>query len=183
MKMKKLIVSLVATVMCVSTVITASAATTAEDVIAKLKAGVTVDGKVITIPASYVNQAQIALDKTTVTAEQAEAMIAKIDEVQAVAEKKGITSLTALKENKTVLNEVVTLSNDAAKVIGYSVSYNANSSEVVAKDATGNTVFSSKVTVNQTGFDSTATVAVSVIVIAMLAACVVFTKKRATVNA
>ncbi len=145
---KKLSTLLLALSLTVGTSITAFA-TPNEDAIAALK-----NAKV---PATYVIQAENYLKTTTLTADQSAAVIEQITEANAIVNASGVTDLTKLSE--TDKNALLAKIVEAGKAIDLTVNVTKESNGqylVVAKDASGNTVFNfSSNEVKQTGMDST----------------------------
>lgn len=188
MKMKKILGLVIVTVLCLSSSVTAFAAgltKSEQEIINKLKAGIEVDGKVIDVPASYLNQAEneMAKNKTDITATEANAIIGNVDKAQAIMEKEGITSISELKTSDSA-NQIVSLAKSAATTAGYTVAYNAAKGVVSVKNPDGKTVFTTKNVINQTGFDLTNTVLAGSFLVTLLAACfVIASKKKLFVNA
>lgn len=180
MKAKKIFGLVVAAVLCLSTSITAFAAGLTNDeqaILDKLKAGVKVDGKVVEVPASYLNQAENALMKTNVTAAQADAVMSKIDQAQAIIKKDGITSVAELKKSDDA-KEILGLAQSAAKEVGYTVAYNAAKGVITVSDKSGNNVLTSKNVINQTGFDLSTTLLAGGLMITLLAACALIARRK-----
>lgn len=155
MKKFRMLSALFALVLCLAGSVSAMAAgmnAEEEALLQKLKDGITVDGQQVTLPASYLNQAENELMKVDLSAEQADTLQAKIDEAAAVIQEEKITSPADLKKSAR-LEEVVGIAQEAAESVGYTVSFNASTKQVAVKDTEGNTVFETKNVINQTGFD------------------------------
>lgn len=150
-----------------------------ESILAKLRAGVTVNGQLVQVPEAYINQAENEFMKNDedVTAEQAAVINSKIDEVAAIAKEENIQSAADLKNSDSV-DELVAIVKEAAAVIDYTVAFNAASGTITVADSSGNDVFTTKNVINQTGFSMTDTVVVGTGLVALLAACVVIANKK-----
>jgi hypothetical protein len=170
-------------IMCLMASTSAMAATglskAEESILDNLKAGVEVNGKVVAVPASYINQAKNELMKNDVdiTAKQAATINEKIDEAAAIVKKEKITKASDLKNSKEV-NKVVELTKEAAGVAGYTVSYDAASGIVKVLDPDGNVVFTTKNVINQTGFDMQATAVAGIAFVTLLAACILVADRK-----
>lgn len=181
MKIKKFMVAAVATMLCLAGTMTAFAAGISTDeqaIIDKLKAGFTVDGKTVSVPTDIINQVEneFMKNETDVTAAQASVIEGKMDEVIAFAQANDVTDVASAKE---YADDIIPLVQAAASEIGYTVAYDASSDTgLTVSDPEGNTVYTSKAVVNQTGFDMTAPIAVGVGMVAILAACVVVASKK-----
>lgn len=174
MKLKKLIVCAMATLMVAASTLTAFAAElTAEekDIIAALQdAGV---------PAEYVTQAEnyLAKDDVVVTAEQATAIKSEIAAAKATAN--GALTLDALTDaQKEAISANVSA---AAAELGLKVSYDSAASTIKVVDtATGSEVINvSANPIKDTGADMTMAIAVVTVLGAALAVCAVASKKVA----
>lgn len=183
MKKKSFLAVVLTLAMCFVSSVNVMAATglTAdeESILAKLKAGIEVNGQVVQVPASYLNQAENELmsNAEDVTAEQAAVINGKIDEVAAIAKAENITSAADLK-NSASADQLVAIVKDAAAVVGYTVAYDAASGAIDVADPDGNSVFATKNVINQTGFDMTTTVAVGSVLVTLLAASIVIASKK-----
>lgn len=183
MKKKSVLTLLLAFLLCLASSISAMAATglTADEetILDKLRAGVEINGKTVEVPASYINQAENELMKNAqdITAEDAALINSKIDEVAAIAKAENITKASDLK-NSASAEKIIGLVQEAAAVVGYTVSYDAASGIVNVLDPNGNSVFTTKNVINQTGFDMTATVVAGSVLVTLLAACAVVAGKK-----
>lgn len=180
MRLKKMIGVILATAICLTSSVTAFAAgLSAEEklLLDKLKAGVEVDGTVVKVPAEFLTQAENELKKngTDITADQAAIVSKKMDEVLAVAQANNVKSIADM---KAIASEVLPLVEEAATAVGYTVAYDAAASNFSVTDPNGETVFSTKDVINQTGFDMTTTAAVGGSLVVLLAACVVVANKK-----
>ena len=174
MKLKKLIVCAMATVMVAASAMTVFAAELTDEekeIIATLKdAGV---------PAEYVTQAEnyFAKDDVTVTAEQATTIKAEIAEAKETAN----GTLTLDKLSAEQKDAIVANVNAAADVLDLKVNYDSNASTIKVVDAaTGAVVVNvSDEAIKDTGADMSTTIAVVSILGAALVACAVAGKKVA----
>lgn len=135
---------MIAMIALMSFVTVTSAATTTSDVIAALK-----DSK---IADTYITQAESYLSSVTVTSEQADAIIARIDNVKEIVGDRAKLSELSSTESEKVLAEFTA----AAEVMDLTVTYQNNGHHVLTvKDASNNVVLSATNTniIKQTGFD------------------------------
>lgn len=178
MKLRKILSVAAATLLCLASSITAlGAGLTASEqaLLDQLKAGITVNGVVIEVPASVINQVENELMKIDVTADQADVILAKLDEAVVLAEELDVTSI---EDFKAKANKFLPIAKEAAKVVNYTIAYDAAKGMVTVANPSGNTVFATKNVINQTGFDLTATVVVSGVVVTLLAACFAVASKK-----
>lgn len=183
MKKKSIFSIVLILVLSLASSVTAFAATglseAEESILAKLEAGVEVNGQVIEVPASYINQAENEFMKNDVdvTADQADVINSKIDEVAEIAKAENITKASDL-ANSDSIDELVAIVKEAAEVVDYTVAYDAATGVVSVTDPAGVDVFTTKSVINQTGFDMTATVVVGSVLVTLLAACIVIASKK-----
>lgn|GEM_PF-3205333 len=180
MKIKKMIFAALTMAFCLVGTTTAFAAGISADeqaILDKLKAGVTVDGKTVTVPADIINQVQneFAKNETDVTAAQASVINAKMDEVTAIVKADKLTTVDQLKAEADKLVPIV---KAAAAEIDYTVAWDTSAQNFSVTDPSGDTVYTSKEVVNQTGFDLSTTVAVGALIVTLLAACLVVASKK-----
>lgn len=183
MKKKSLFSFMLILVLSLATSVSAMAASglsaAEESILAKLRAGVEVNGQVVEVPAAYINQAENEFMKNDVdvTADQAEVINSKIDEVAQIAKEENITKASDLATSGSV-DELVAIVQEAAAVVDYTVAYDAASGIVSVTDPSGTEVFTTKSVINQTGFDMTAPVVVGGVLVTLLAACLVIASKK-----
>lgn len=186
MKLRKILGVAAATILCLASSITALGAglsASEQALLDQLKAGFTVNGVLIEVPASVINQVENELMKNDVdvTAKQADVILAKLDEAVALAEELNVTSI---EDVKAKANKFLPIAKEAAKVVNYTIAYDAAKGIVTVANPNGNTVFATKNVINQTGFDLTTTVVAGGVVVTLLAACfVVASKKKLFVKA
>lgn len=177
MKIKKLLVCALATIMLMSMSITAFGAELTTDeqsiITALTNAGV---------PATYVTKAQNYLAAVDVTAAQATAINTQITAAKATAG--SATTLAALTTEQK--NAIVADAAAAGKVIGVTVTFNATANTFSAVDAAGTDILASPSTgvIKVTGANMNTTIAiVAVLAMALVACGVVVGKKRFAENA
>ena len=183
MKLKKLLVCGLATVMLMSMSITAFAATLTAD-----------EQSIITtltsagVPAQYVTQAQnyLAGNTTDVTAAQATAINTQITAAKATAGSVTSVALLTTAQKNTIAANLST----AGQAIGVTVAYDASANSIKAVDtASGATILSaalgttSSAVIKTTGVNMNTTVAIIAFLAMTLLACgVVVSKKRFAEN-
>ena len=122
----------------------------------KFKAGIEVNGEIVTPPASYINQAENELMRTDVTSEEIAILNERMDEVYAIIQEEQLTTPAEVRQSGR-LDEMVEIGQEAAAVVDYTLSFNASTRAVTVKNQAGEVIFETKNVVNQTGFDFTAT--------------------------
>ena len=122
----------------------------------KFKAGIEVNGEIVTPPASYINQAENELMRTDVTSEEIAILNERMDEIYAIIQEEQLTTPAEARQSGR-LNEMVEIGQEAAAVVDYTLSFNASTRAVTVKNQAGEVIFETKNVVNQTGFDFTAT--------------------------
>ena len=122
----------------------------------KFKAGIEVNGEMVTPPASYINQAENELMRTDVTSEEIAILNERMDEIYAIIQEEQLTTPAEARQSGR-LNEMVEIGQEAAAVVDYTLSFNASTRVVTVKNEAGEVIFETKNVVNQTGFDFTAT--------------------------
>lgn len=179
MKLKKLLVFGLASIMTLAMSVTAFGASLTTDeqsiITALTNAGV---------PAQYVTQAQnyLASNTTDVSAAQATAINAQIAAAKATAG--SVTTMSALTTEQK--NSIATNLTTAGSQIGVTVKYDAAKASITATDATGATVLSASLdsVVKTTGVNMNTTIAIVAVLAMALAACgVVVSKRRTAENA
>ena len=122
--MKKLATVTLLIVMLVAFLAGTVNAATESELLEYLSKDFTVGGKTISISAADKVKIERYLNENEVTAEQADSIIAKVDEAVAVLEKAGETDLTKLSQADK--DKLVNIANSAASVLGLSISYDAS---------------------------------------------------------
>lgn len=147
-------------------------------IIAELKSGVVVDGKTISIPSEYINQAETYLQsrETPVTEAEQKEIMAQISVAKAAVKESGATSIKDLPAS--VKNTIVSAATKAAATIGLKLEYSSSNSSIKIIDSTGKVVFEASNVVKATGFDVTASVVTVSVLTVLMAAVVVFARKQ-----
>lgn len=131
--MKKLLASVLLLVMLVAMLATSSMAATNADLIAYVKADHKVAGEMIGISAGNRVKAERYLTENPVTDAQADAIIAKGNEIIALMNNAGVSDPSKL--SKADKDKFMALAQQAADVIGLKLVFHANSVDVY-KDGT-----------------------------------------------
>lgn len=179
--MKRLaVVTLLVVMLMVALVGTVNAATESE-LLNYLSKEFTVAGEKVSISEADKVKIERYLNDNEVTAEQADSIIAKVDEVIAIMDEAGETDLTKLSQEDK--NKIISIANSAAEELGLTLSYDASSKTLsVYKD--GKLIESSSIVSNdelvQTGSANYVYVAILAVAVIAIAAVVV---KRARANA
>ena len=143
----------------------------------KFKAGIEVNGEMVTPPASYINQAENELMRTDVTSEEIAILNERMDEIYAIIQEEQLTTPAEARQSGR-LNEMVEIGQEAAAVVDYTLSFNASTRVVTVKNEAGEVIFETKNVVNQTGFDFTATfVTIGILGASLVAGIVVAGRK------
>jgi competence protein ComGF len=183
MRKKSLLAALLTMTLCLASSVSAFAATGLSEqeqlIMDQLKAGIEVDGTTIQFPEAYLNQCENELmkNKEDVTAEQADVIFAKIDNVEQIAQENHLDTLAEIKSSEYI-GDLVENVQAAAEVVDYKVDYNAAHEVVTVTGPDGNMVFTNKSVINQTGFDMTAPIVLGGVLVTLLAACTVVASKK-----
>ncbi|MCQ4022763.1 MULTISPECIES: hypothetical protein [unclassified Ruminococcus] len=135
--------ALLAGVIAVSATVAASAAginAAEQKILDELHTTVTMDGVEKSIPASYINQAENYFNTVDYTEEQADAVIAGIEDAKAYIESIGIAHMTDLTVDQA--NTLVAKINTALSPVGLTLSYTKATGAVSIVDTNGKVVFS-----------------------------------------
>ena len=179
--MKKLATVTLLIVMLVGFLAGTVNAATESELLEYLSQEFTVGGETVSISEADKVKIERYLNENEVTAEQADAVIAKVDEAVAVLEAAGETDITKLSQEDK--NKLMGIANDAASVLGLSLSYDASTKTLsVYKD--GQLIESTSITSSeelvQTGMTNYVYIAILAVVVIAIAAVVI---KRARANA
>ena len=179
--MKKLATVTLLIVMLVGLLAGTVNAATESELLDYLSQEFTVGGETISISESDKVKIERYLNENEVTAEQADSIIAKVDEAIAVLEAAGETDLTKLSQSDK--DRLVSIANSAASVLGLSISYDASSKTIsVYKDGTliESTSITSGDELVQTGSSNYVYIAIIAVAVIAIAAVIV---KRVRANA
>lgn len=164
--MKKFLSLITVLALVAVTAVSASAAgINAEEkkVLDTIKAGVTVNGKTVNVPDNYLVQAENYLNTIDMTAEQANQVIAAVDEAKEFIKTNNITDLNALTGAQK--QSILSMAQKAADVVGL---------KITITDSTGKTVATFdaaiKVTGGQADFTNAAVIAIAVLGVLGMAA-------------
>lgn len=172
--MKKALSFVACLVLCAAFTVQANAASgiNAEEqkVLNILKAGVSVNGKTVSLDASYINTAENYMnsDGIDITAEQASVVINQVDAAKKVIIDNNITDLKTMP--KKFQDQIIGYAQSAAKELGLTLVADYSSKTIVVKDASGKVLFTASKVIKNTGDDYTMTLAISG-AIALLIAC------------
>lgn len=172
--MKKFLSLITVLALVAVTAVSASAAgINAEEkkVLDTIKAGVTVNGKTVNVPDNYLVQAENYLNTIDMTAEQANQVIAAVDEAKEFIKTNNITDLNALTGAQK--QSILSMAQKAADVVGLKITITGGS-QIVITDSTGKTVATFdaaiKVTGGQADFTNAAVIAIAVLGVLGMAA-------------
>ena len=179
--MKRLAVVTLLVVMLMGALVGTVNAATESELLDYLSKEFTVAGEKVSISEADKVKIERYLNDNEVTAEQADSIIAKVDEVIAIMDEAGETDLTKLSQADK--NKIISIANSAAEELGLTLSYDA-SSKTLSVYKNGKLVEASSLTSGdklvQTGathYEYIAIPAVALIAIAIVVA------KRAKANA
>lgn len=163
--MKKIIAMVVIALLAVFTVFSASAASqlTADEqkILDALSASITTSNGTVTIPSADINQVKQYLLAKDVDATEVTTILAKIDEAKAVTATVPGTSFAQVYQNMPAATktEVVDIAQDAAKVVGATLSVNATAKTVTITDAEAGTFTLDNSAIKKTGVSGNALMA------------------------
>ena len=179
--MKRLATVTLLVVMLVGVLVGTVNAATESELLAYLSQEFTIRGETVSLSEADKVKIERYLNENEVTAEQADSVIAKVDEAIAVLEATGETDLTRLSQEDK--SRLVSIANDAASVLGLSLSYDA-STKTISVYKNGVLVESTSITSSQelvqTGATNYVYIAILAVVVIAIAAVVI---KRARANA
>lgn len=137
-------------------------------------------------PAEYITQAEnyFEQDDVEVTAEEADAIIADIEDAAVIAKEAGIKSADDLaKADKAVLDQIMAKVSDAAAVVDLTVSIDTKTGIATVKDSTGKVVATTNTGIKTTGTSAMSTVVVISLLGAAVVALAAVAKKNSEVEA
>lgn len=147
-----------------------------ESILEKLNSEVNMNGIVMKIPTSYLNQVENELMKNEVdiSKDQAKVINGKIDEALSIVEAMDFDDLADMENSKSIA-KLLKLVDEAAAVVEYKVTVDIANYSVHITDPEGDTVHVAQSKINQTGYSLTAAVIVGSVLIAILFTCVIAT--------
>lgn len=149
-----------------------------ESILERLSEGIEMNGVIVKMPVSYLNQVENELMKNEVdiTAEQAAIIRSKMDEAAEIVETMNMSELMDFNNSDSV-KQLIRLVEETASIANYTVSFDFANASANIVDSDGNYVFVAKNTINQTGYDITETIIVGSVLVALLAACIILASK------
>lgn len=138
--------SFLAAALAVTSAFAASAAGINEaeqSILDELNTTVTMNGVEKSIPASYINQAENYFNTIEITDEQAQQIVAGIEDAKSYLEETGAANFKSLTSSQ--VDTFVAKCQSAVSVIDLTLSYDKSTGAVSLTDSTGNTVFSATV--------------------------------------
>ena len=138
----------------------------------------TAAGVSLSLPSQYINQASTYLqrDGVNLTRVQSNEVIAKINEAVALITATNATRWTEVPSD--VIAQCVTLAQEAAEIVGLTLTADVATGKVAVKNSSGTTVLTTDGVVKQTGYSQSALLTGSFIVILSLATFAFVVKKR-----
>lgn len=179
--MKKLL-TVTLLVVLMLTIATTTMAATESELLAYVSKTFTIAGEEVSISASDKVKVERYLNEYEVTEEQADQVVAKIDEVVAIMNEAGVSDLTKLSQEDK--QRVIAIANEAASILGLELKYDASTKEIsVYKEGKliETTTLASSTTLAQTGSTNYAYIVVPAVAIIAIAIAVI--AKKAKVNA
>ena len=149
-----------------------------ESILERLSEGIEMNGVIVNMPVSYLNQVENELMKNEVdiTEEQAVIIRSKMDEAAEIVETMNISELMNFNNSNSV-KQLIKLVEETASIANYTVSFDFANASANIVDSDGNYVFVAKNTINQTGYDITETIIVGSVLVVLLAACIILASK------
>ncbi len=152
--MKKLISSLCVLAILVFSTFSCFAAQDSlkSQILSELKSGGHTGTTTLYLPDKYINQAENYLNTHEITQEQADKILAKISDAKKLIATTNANSLKELKENKAVSDELLTIAQDTAAVVGLKLSYDGGGNFSIT-DETGTSVITNDAVIKTTGLN------------------------------
>ena len=183
-KIKMSLSMLLIAVLMLTTQVSAASGINAHEqrVLDALKQSVTTTAGTLTLPAKYVNQANTYLqrDGVDLTEAQADEIITKINQVVGLLKATNAKSWKEVPQD--VVDRVVKLAQEAATIVGLTLSFDAATGVVTIKDASGTTVVTTDKVVKQTGYSLNAVWVGCLAVAAILVVATLVLKKKKISN-
>lgn len=135
-----------ALLLCFSVPVNAAANTDA--ILDSLRAGITVNGQTVPIPASYVNQAENYFASHHITDDQAQYILEQVEAAKAAVRESGVTNLKKL--DKSTKNRILAAAQAAADEANLKLSVGSNKNVKIV-DSSGNVTFTGENVIKTTG--------------------------------
>lgn len=182
--MRKVLSTIIAVVILLASLAPVVNAATKDELIKYIEEPFTIAGKQVSIPSGYVKEAKRYINKYGITSQEADRVIAKINDGVALMDKAGVSDINAL--SKSQKQELLGIAQDAASVVGAKINYTQGGGlKVIAEDGTVFGTYQINSTKTglfvQTGYDYLTYVVAGVIAIIAIASVVLYRKK--SVNA
>lgn len=147
-------------------------------IIDTLKAGVSVEGKTVTVPGEYVNAAEkyFATEGVEITADQAKVVNAQIDAAKAIIVENKVTDLTTI--DKTVQDKILVNAKTAAAELGLTIEADYSAKTIVVKDKNGKVLVTAEKVIKNSGDDFTSVLVMSGLIAMVLAGAGVVASKK-----
>lgn len=134
-----------------------------------IEAGVEVNGQTVTVPNSYMVQAENYLNTIDLTEDQANQIIAAVDKAKAYVKDNGITDIHGLSQSQK--SQLLSFAQEAASVVGLKVTI-VNGNNIMITDSNGTTVATFEAAIKVTGgqADFTNAAIIGVVILGVLGA-------------
>lgn len=179
-KFLKVAASLAACALFAVTTISAAGGidTNEKKVLDSLRAGVVVDGKVVSLDEAYISQAETYFmkDGIEMSDEQATVVLAQIEAGKKVIVDNKISDLATVK--KVYQDQLLDIAQVAAKAMGVTMAVDYSSKTVTVFDAKGSVIFKATKVIKNTGDDFTSTLALSGAIAILLAGAGIVAAKK-----
>lgn len=146
--MKKIIMIALALVLTVFMTVPSFAASNTDLILDSLRSGVNVNGKIVTIPANYINQAENFLDSHQITNAQTQYILAQISGAKEAIKEAGITNLSNL--DPATKEKILAAAANAANAINLKLTVGSDK-KVKISDTNGAIAFSDDNVIKTTG--------------------------------
>lgn len=180
--MRKILVSIFVLVLVLTCFMTVANAATKDELIAAVSKTYTVAGKKVSLSNSDLVKVKRYVSENEISSENADAIIAKIDEAVNLMDKEGTSDPTKLSKSKK--EELLNIAKEAASLAGASLTYDANNKSIsIYKD--GKLYDSVSLTSNykftQSGSNHMIYIIIATVAVIAIAGVVGYRKTRANV--
>lgn len=162
-KALRLIACLMMCVACMSVTVGAASGINPSEqkILDVLRAGVTVEGKVVSLDVSYINSAENYMnsDGVDITASQADVVVSQVSAAKQVIIDNKITDLKTI--DKKFQDQIIGYAQSAASELGLVLVVDYSSKTIIVKDSSGKVIFTASKVIKNTGDDYTRTLALS----------------------